>query len=89
MSQMKSRRELGLLATGGAITAALVVNAKSAMAQPERQPNMVHAREFLQSALQALRAASDDKGGHRVQAMKLIEGAISEVDAGIRFDSRH
>jgi hypothetical protein len=89
MSQMKSRRELGLLATGGAVAAALVASTKSAFAQPERQPNMVHAREFLESALQALRAASEDKGGHRVKAINLIEGAIAEVDAGIRFDARH
>ena len=89
MSQMKSRRELGLLATGGAIAAALVVNAKSAQAQPERQPNMERARDALVSALESLRVASDDKGGHRVKAMDLIQGAIAEVDAGIRFSATH
>ena len=89
MSQMKSRRELGLLATGGAIAAALVVNAKSAKAQPEPQPNMVHAREALNSALESLRLAADDKGGHRGRAMDLVERAIHEVDAGIRFANTH
>ncbi|HEX4505253.1 MAG TPA: hypothetical protein VH722_05940 [Alphaproteobacteria bacterium] len=88
MSQMKSRRELGLLATGGAIAAALVVSAKSAKAQPG-QPHMAHAREALSSALESLRSAADDKGGHKTKAMRLIEGAIAEVDAGIRFAERH
>ena len=87
MSQMKSRRELGLLATGGAIAAALVVNAKSASAEP--QPVMAQAREGLVNALETLRHATTDKGGHRVKAMKLIEGAIAEVDAGMRYDDLH
>ena len=89
MSQMKSRRELGLLATGGAVAAALIGSTKSALAQAERQPNMVHAREALVSALESLRVASDDKGGHRGKAMELIQGAIAEVDAGIRFANTH
>lgn len=91
MSEMKSRRELGLLATGGAIAVALAAGAKSAVAQPgpERQPQMVHAREALVSALESLRAAESDKGGHRKKAMDLIEGAIAEVDAGIRFANNH
>jgi len=87
MSQMKSRRELGLLATGGAIAAALVVNAKPAAAEP--QPIMAQARETLVNALETLRRATSDKGGHRVKAMKLIEGAIAEVDAGMRYDDLH
>ena len=89
MSQMKSRRELGLLATGGAIAAALVVSTKSASAQAEAQPNMVRAREALNSALESLRTAADDKGGHKGKAIRLIESAIAEVDAGIHFANRH
>jgi len=87
MSQMKSRRELGLLATGGAIAAALVVTTKSASAEP--QPAMVRAREALAGALEALHSASSDKGGHKLKAIHLIEGAIAEVDAGIRYDNHH
>ena len=87
MSQMKSRRELGLLATGGAIAAALVAITKSASAEP--QPAMVRAREALNGALDSLREAASDKGGHKVKAIHLIEGAIAEVDAGIRFDNHH
>jgi hypothetical protein len=89
MSQMKSRRELGLLATGGAIAVTLAAGAKSALAQPERQPNMVHAREALLSALESLRAAADDKGGHRGKAMELVQGAIAEVEEGMHFANHH
>jgi predicted secreted protein len=86
---MRSRRELGLLATGGAIAAALVTSAKPALAQPERQDNMVHARQALVAALESLRVAADDKGGHRRKAMDLVQGAIAEVDAGIHFANTH
>ena len=89
MSQMKSRRELGLLATGGAIAAALVAGAKPALAQPERQPNMARARDALGSALELLRTAADDKGGHRAKAMELVQSAIAEVDAGMHFANTH
>jgi hypothetical protein len=89
MSQMKSLRELGLLATGGAIAAALVAGMKPSTASAEPQPNMVHAREALVAALEALRVASDDKGGHRGRAMDLIKGAIAEVDAGIAYANTH
>lgn len=87
MSPMKSRRELALLATGGAIAAGLITVAKTASA--DRQPNMERARAALMDALQSLRAASDDKGGHKVKAMELIQGAIAEVEAGMRFDNTH
>jgi len=89
MSQMKSRRELGLLATGGAIAAALVVNTKSAVAQVERQGNMVQARQALESALHSLQVATDDKGGHKVKAIQLIQAAIDEVNEGIRYANTH
>ena len=89
MSQMKSRRELGLLATGGAVAVALAASTKSASAQPERQPNMAHARDALNSALEFLRAAADDKGGHRAKAMDLIQGAIAEVTEGMRYANTH
>jgi hypothetical protein len=87
MSQMKTRRELGLLATGVVIATGLVAGAKPARA--ERQPDMVRARESLNNALEFLRAASDDKGGHKVRAIQLIEDAIRQVNAGIEFANTH
>jgi predicted metal-dependent hydrolase len=87
MSQMKSRRELGLLATGGAIAAAVVLKAKPAAAI--RQPAMERARAALGQALEALHDATSDKGGHKLKAIELIQAAIAEVDAGIHFDNTH
>jgi hypothetical protein len=87
MSQMKSRRELALLATGGVIAAGVIAGAGPALA--ERQPTMVRARASLNDALEFLRRAADDKGGHKINAMHLIEQAIAEVNAGIEFANTH
>ncbi|CAN5419134.1 hypothetical protein BH10ACI3_BH10ACI3_16570 [soil metagenome] len=53
------------------------------------QPNMVKAREELQSAVANLRKASADKGGYRNQAIELANDAIAAVNAGIEYDRRH
>jgi len=37
----------------------------------------------------ALQAAAPNKGGHRERAMRLIEHAMGEVQAGIDFAYRH
>jgi len=47
------------------------------------QPNMQNALGKLQSAKASLQAASHDKGGHRVNAIRLIDQAIVEVQLGI------
>jgi len=87
MSQMKTRRELGLLATGAVIASGLVASAKPAAAEP--QPEMVRALEALTNATHLLQAAGDDKGGHKIKAMQLIDQAIGEVHAGIEFANTH
>jgi len=53
------------------------------------QPNMQAARSSLQTARAELQKATPDKGGHRVNAMGLVNSAITEVNAGIAFDRRH
>jgi hypothetical protein len=53
------------------------------------QPNMVKAREYLQSALANLNRASADKGSYRVQAMNLVRSAIGEINDGIEYDRMH
>src|ERR1041384_1560140 len=53
--------------------------------QPMRQP----ARADLQTAKRELQAALPDKGGHRVNAIRLVNSAIAEVNAGIAYDRRH
>ena len=51
------------------------------------QPHMTNALNFLQSARGELQVAERDKGGHRVNALRLINEAISEVQAGIAAGS--
>lgn len=53
------------------------------------QPNMEAAIQQLRAAQGSLQNASTDKGGHRVRAMQLIDEAIREVEAGMRYDNRH
>lgn len=53
------------------------------------QPNMQAARSSLQTARAELQKATPDKGGHRVNAIGLINSALAEVNAGIAFDRRN
>jgi hypothetical protein len=52
------------------------------------QPHMENALNSLQSAKNELLLAKGAKGGHKVQAIKLIDRAITEVQAGIYADGR-
>ncbi len=56
----------------------------TAMAQ-YYQENMVSARHSLQDAIGWLNKASNDKGGHKQNALNLIHQAIYEVNAGINY----
>jgi len=90
MSQMKSRRELALLATGGVIASGLIVaGAKSALADEVREEFMVRARRQLNEALQSLQQADDNKGGHKIAAVRFVQQAIDEVNAGIEYANHH
>lgn len=53
------------------------------------QPRMEAALRDLQSALNNLKAATDDKGGHRRKAIVNVEQAIQQTELGIKFDRRH
>ncbi|HKO45358.1 MAG TPA: hypothetical protein VJU84_18940 [Pyrinomonadaceae bacterium] len=53
------------------------------------QPRMTAARADLNKAKAQLQNAMRNKGGHRAKAIGLINSAISEINAGIRFDRRH
>lgn len=53
------------------------------------QPNMQAAKANLLTAKNELQQATPDKGGHRVNAIGLVNNAIAEVNAGIAFDRRH
>ena len=65
---------LGIMATSGV----LMQNAQAA-----NQPHMYNALDNLRAARHQLEVASEDKGGHRVRAIGIIDNAIEEVKAGI------
>ena len=62
---------------------------RRAKASAVDQPHMHAALESLRSAAHELEAASQDKGGHRARAMRLVRDAISECERGIEYDRRH
>jgi hypothetical protein len=51
---------------------------------PQFGPAMNTGNGYLQLAATELRNAADDKGGHRVEALRLTEQAIDEVNQGIQ-----
>lgn len=68
-----------------ALTAALSVSALASAAQP----HMEAALAKLKEAKAELNQASDDKGGHRVNAIKAVDHAIEQVQKGMTFDDAH
>ncbi|MCV7227296.1 hypothetical protein H7J73_14775 [Mycolicibacterium komossense] len=49
------------------------------------QPHMENALHDLQTAQSQLQVAEPDKGGHRDNAINLVNQAINEVNLGIQF----
>ena len=47
------------------------------------QPHMYNALNALQNARAELQVAENNKAGHRVTALRLVNDAINEVQAGI------
>ena len=86
MTATPCRRELLRIATAGAAGSALALTSTRAFAY---QGNMERALSALKAALGSLRAATPNKGGHRERAMRLIERAMGEVQAGIDFAYQH
>lgn len=88
MSKHPSRRAvLGAIAAAPlGVTIAELVTARPAAAQ---QPHMQAAKEALATAISHLEQASNDKGGHRVAALKNAKEALEHVEKGIRFDRRN
>jgi hypothetical protein len=52
------------------------------------QTHMVNARDDLNNAVNELNMAIPDKGGHRVNAINLVNQAIGEVNAGIQVGAQ-
>jgi len=77
---MKTYLKNGLLAVGLSSTLAIGVCIGQAMAF---QPHMRAALGYLESARSELAIAAHNKGGHRVEALRLTDAAIAETRAGI------
>ncbi len=71
-----------------AVLAAVIGNSTINSAAADPQPRMKSALGSLESALSDLKAATADKGGHRVKAISLVNDAITQVKEGIKFDNK-
>jgi hypothetical protein len=90
MSQTRiSRRDL--VATAAVLPLAAAVSATTAEATHRQQRahdrNMEAALADLQSAREHLRRAGGGAGGHRAEAIRLVQAAIAQVEEGIDFAS--
>jgi hypothetical protein len=89
--QAALRNKGGHRATAAGLTNQAIGEVKAGIAYARRhnhalspdQPHMTAALNALKSALNNLNQAEADKGGHRANAMSLVNQAISEVKAGI------
>jgi hypothetical protein len=53
------------------------------------QPHMNAALSYLQTAKNELKVAEHNKGGHRANAVGLVNRAITEVNRGIQYARSH
>jgi hypothetical protein len=88
MSEMRmSRRDL--VATAAVLPLAAAVSATTAEATHRQQRvhdrNMEAALADLQSAREHLQRAGGGAGGHRAEAIRLVQAAIDQVEEGIDF----
>ena len=82
-----SRRDLFRMAAAGAAAATVV--AVSTSTADAYQGNMERALSALYDALASLRESTPNKGGHRDTAMRLVQEAIGETQAGIVYAEEH
>ena len=69
---------IGAIALGATLASGVLVG--QALAD---QPHMRNALDSLMNARSELREASHNKGGHRVEALRLTNAAIEEVRRGM------
>jgi hypothetical protein len=69
----------------GVVMASALAGAAIGGAAVAGQPHMMNALNDLQAARSQLAAAEDNKGGHRDNAIQLVDQAIGEVNAGIAY----
>lgn len=88
MSDLQESRRRLLAGAGVALAAGAFAGAISGSANAE-QGNMDAALRQLGNALESLRRATPNKGGHKERAVGLIEQAMAEVQAGIAYAASH
>lgn len=54
----------------------------------EPQPKMKEALAHLNKAENCLKAATADKGGHRLKALEHVKNAIEQTQKGIAYDNK-
>lgn len=52
-------------------------------------PVLLNARNQLEGAKRSLEHATHDCGGHRAQALQIIDSALAEVEKGIAYADAH
>ena len=67
-----------------ALPAAIASLALASPAKAEPWPNLNDAEDHLRLALDSLRRAPDRFGGHKHEAIRLIEGALDEIEQSKR-----
>ena len=82
---IRSRKALGI----ALLILVAFVGAFSAGRASADQPAMATALDHLRAAENALEGATNDKGGHRKNALAHTRKAIAETEKGMRFDRRH
>ena len=82
-----SRRNSRILA--GCVLALIFLTGCIAGRVSANQPHMQAALEHLRMAKGELEKADEDKGGHRVKALRLTSDAIFQVEKGMEFAREH
>jgi hypothetical protein len=82
--EISMRRSLSWVAVVALAVAMLFGAVVGGVAVAATQVHMKNALTDLQSAQSQLNIAQADKAGHRENAIKLVNQAISEVEAGIK-----
>lgn len=80
---------LGIAIAGCASSPPVQQQQQVVMAADNGQPRMQAALQALTQARAVTEAAAPNKGGHRQQAISLIQQAIDAVNAGMQFAAAH
>ena len=88
MSDLILSRRHVIAGAGVALAAGAFASVATSPAMAE-QGNMDAALRQLGNALESLRRATPNKGGHKERAVGLIEQAMAEVQAGIDYAAQH